>query len=32
MAKEEKIPLLLGSATPEIETYYNATEKMKSHY
>ena len=27
MAKEEKIPLLLGSATPEIETYYNATEK-----
>ena len=27
IAQDNKIPLLLGSATPDISTYYNATEK-----
>ena len=28
LAKENNIPLLLGSATPDLQTYYKATEKM----
>ena len=28
MAQEDNIPLLLGSATPDLATYYKATEKM----
>lgn len=29
IAKETKIPLLLGSATPDLTTYYNAKERQK---
>ena len=30
LAKENKIPLLLGSATPDLYTYYKATNKLET--
>ena len=30
LAKENKIPLLLGSATPDLYTYYKATNKLEA--
>ena len=30
LAKQSKCPLLLGSATPDMKEYYNATEKEKT--
>ena len=30
IARDNKVPLVLGSATPDINTYYNATEKLEN--
>lgn len=32
IAKEKNIPILFGSATPAVETYYRFTQKMKENY